>query len=166
MTIYAYQDGLLITYWDRDQANNNTSTHRGEGRSIPIDSHPEPLLRTGLQKGGQTWNFATPWGSRHQAYDSTFGLEPTDGLTLPLSATLPGTINDSTCKPSGVNSLCQFEVSYPSLPGVPVFNDMNSYWSPVTPTAGVIVPRTGTTIRVVNTSAHGSFMQLQVNGEQ
>lgn len=162
---YAYQDGLLITYWDTAQANNNTSQHKGEGRSIPIDAHPDPLLRTGVQKGGQSWNFSA-LGSRHQSYDATFGLEPTDGLTIPFSGTLPGKINDSTCVPSGANSLCQFEVNYPSLPGVPVFNDMNSYWSTVTPTAGVIVPRTGTTIRVVNTSAHGSFMQVQVNGEQ
>jgi immune inhibitor A len=48
---------------------------------------------------------------------------------------------------------------------VPVFNDMNAYWSTAAPYAGIIVPRTGTTIRVVNTSARGSFMQVQVNGE-
>ena len=47
--------------------------------------------------------------------------------------------------------------------GAPVFNDMNSYWSAETPAAGVIVPKTGTTIRVVNTSAHNTFMQVKVN---
>jgi immune inhibitor A len=158
---FPYQDGMLVTYWDTDQANNNASAHPGEGRSLPIDAHPEPLRRLGLVKGGTAWNFA-PWAARYQAYDSTFGLKPTDPLSLPFRGTLPGVINDTDCVPSGANSLCQFDTDYPSLPGVPVFNDLNDYWFGETSAAGVIVPKTGTTIRVVNTSAQDSFMQIQV----
>jgi immune inhibitor A len=152
---------MLVTYWDTDQANNNTITHPGEGRSLPIDAHPEPLRRRDLVKGGTPWNFA-PWAARYQAYDSTFGLKPTDPLSLPFRGTLPGVINDTGCVPSGANTLCQFNTEYPSLPGVPVFNDLNDYWFAETSAAGVIVPKTGTTIRVVNTSAQDSFMQIQV----
>ncbi len=28
---FAYQDGLLIHYWDTSQADNNTGLHPGEG---------------------------------------------------------------------------------------------------------------------------------------
>ncbi len=28
---YAYQQGLLISYWDTSQANNNVSEHPGQG---------------------------------------------------------------------------------------------------------------------------------------
>jgi immune inhibitor A len=160
VTHYPYQDGLLISYWDTSQPNNNTSAHRGEGRVLPIDAHPEPLRRV-VSYDNVNWTFA-PWGSAVQSFDSTFGLEPTDSFTLPFTGTLPPAAGSPAGTP---NRRIEFDVVIPSLPGVPVFNDMNSYWSPATPTAGVIVPKTGTTIRVVNTSAQGQFMQLQVNGE-
>jgi len=144
---YPYQDGLLVWYWDSGEANNDTSLHRGEGLVLPVDSHPEPLLRT-VQYPGQPATLAT-WSSTVQSYDSPFGLEPTDALTLPFSGTFQ-------------NVSYQFSQSYPSLPGVPTFNDLNTYWYASKPDAGVIVPKTGTTIRVVSTSAQGSFMQVHV----
>ena len=51
---------------------------------------------------------------------------------------------------------------HPSLPAVPVFRDRLNYWSPATPLASVIVPKTGTAIEVTNTSAHGTFAQVHV----
>jgi immune inhibitor A len=159
---YAYQDGLLITYWDTTQANNNTSLHAGEGRMLPIDAHPEPLRRRQVSMGGSLWNFS-PWSARVQAYDSTFGLEATDPLRIPFRGTLPGTINDSRCLPSGVNSVCEFSTEYPSLPGNREFDDNNTYWYAETAASGVIVPKTGTTIRVINTSAQGTMMKIEVN---
>ena len=150
-THYPYQDGLLVWYWDGDQANNNTSQHRGEGRVLPIDAHPEPLLRN-VRFPNQA-PFTSPWSSTVQTYDATFGLEPTDPITLPYTGSSQGT-------------LYQFFESHPSLPGVPVFNDLNPYWYATKPDASVIVPQTGTTIRVVNTSAQGTFMQVQVGAAQ
>ena len=144
---YPYQDGLLVWYWDAGMADNDTSLHRGEGLVLPIDSHPEPLLRN-VQYPGQA-AFTSPWSSTVQAYDSPFGLEPTDGITLPYTGSLSGT-------------LYQFLQSHPSLPGVPVFNDNDTYWYATTPTAGVIIPKTGATIRVASTSAQDNFMQVQV----
>lgn len=128
---YPYQDGLLIHYWDTSQADNNTSVHPGEGLILPIDAHPAPLVRT----------TGVVWSGRVQSYDSTFGLEPTDPLTLHRV---------------GV------ENNYPSLPAAPVFNDLLDYWSPVTPLAGVKAPKTGTTIQVINTNAQGNFMEVHV----
>jgi immune inhibitor A len=69
---YAYQDGLLISYWDTSQANNNTSVHPGYGKVLPIDAHPN-ILRNAA--GAAVSN-------RIQTFDSTFSLDPTDATTL------------------------------------------------------------------------------------
>jgi immune inhibitor A len=128
---FPYQDGLLISYWDTSQANNNVGSHNGEGLLLPIDAHPEVMLRA----DGNNWR------NRVQTYDSTFGLEPTDSITLHWHG-----------EPS----------DHPSLPAVPVFNDNDQYYRPANPMGGVINPHTGTSIRVRSVSAHGSFMLVQV----
>lgn len=69
---FPYMDGLLINYWDTSQTNNNTVVHPGEGLILPIDAHPENMIRA---DGGN-------WRGRIQAYDSTFGFEATTPLTL------------------------------------------------------------------------------------
>jgi immune inhibitor A len=129
---FPYQDGLMVSYWDTSQSNNNTASHPGEGLILPVDAHPGVMYRA---DGGV-------WRNRIQTYDSTFGLEPTEALTLHWLS-----------QPS----------EHPSLPAVPVFDDSNSYWDPANPTGSVIVPNTGTTIRIVNYSAHGNFLQIVVN---
>jgi len=122
---------LLISYWDNSQADNNTPQHPGQGLILPVDAHPGVLMR-----GNAVWR------NRIQTYDSTFGLERTDGYTLHFNS-------------AGYN--------IPSLPAASVFNDSNSYWSASNPTGSVIVPNTGTTIRVVSYSAQGNFLQVVVN---
>ncbi|HEX7155008.1 MAG TPA: immune inhibitor A domain-containing protein [Thermoanaerobaculia bacterium] len=157
VTHFPYQDGLLVTYWDLGEANNNTSQHRGEGRILPIDAHPEPLRRT-VPYDGQNWTFS-PWSASIQAFDATFTLEPTDPVFLPFTGTLP----PATGSPAGTpNRVVEFEIPYPSQQGVSVFNDLNSYWSAARPENSVIVPKTGTSIRIINTSAHNTFMQIEV----
>lgn len=151
---FPYQDGLLITYWDTIEQNNNVSAHRGEGRVLPVDAHPEPLLRD-VAYPGQT-PFTSPWSGPYQGYDSTFGLEPTDAISLPFYGTPAVPAGQPPASP------IQFRQDHPSLPAVPEFFDMKDYWFTRTSTSGVIVPKTGTTIRVVSTSAHDGFMQIQV----
>jgi immune inhibitor A len=69
---YAYQTGLLISYWDTSYDNNDTLEHPGSGRNLYIDAHPKPLLRSdGL-----------PWRARIQVYDAPFGQQRTDTVTL------------------------------------------------------------------------------------
>ena len=105
---------------------------------LPIDAHPVPLIR----------GDGNPWRPRVQAYDSTFGLQPTDPIAL-------GFVNFTT----GV----QYPVtSHPSLPAVPVFRDRLDYWFAATPGASVKVPKTGTAIEVTGTSAQDSFAQVHV----
>ena len=69
---FPYQDGMLVTYWDTFWEDNNTTSHPGEGMILPVDAHPNVLIRGDGQ----------PWRSRVQTYDSTFGLYATDAITL------------------------------------------------------------------------------------
>jgi immune inhibitor A len=134
---FPYQDGLLISYWDTSFVNNNVGQNCSLGRCggllLPVDAHPELMYRG---DGGI-------WRNRSQTYDSTFGLEPTDAITLHWQ---------------GVESV------HPSQPAVPIFDDLLSdyYYNESNPMGSVIVPMTGTQIRVKSISAHGSFMQVQV----
>lgn len=128
---FPYQNGLLISYWDTFYNDNNVGQHPGGGLILPIDAHPKPLL----QPSG------TPWRTRVQVFDATFGLERTDPITLTSG---------------GV------EKTYPALPAVPTFDDRRQYWYPSKPDSGVKVPNTGTTITVKGQSNGGAFMQVQV----
>lgn len=131
---FPYQDGLLVWYCDTSQPDNNTSVHPGSGFALPVDAHPVPLARPGKKL----------WRNRIQSFDSPFGLEPTDAITLHYNSRA-------------------FPI--PSLPAVPTFDDANSYYSTKNPTASVITPVTGTKIRVLGTSSSGdggSYMGVRV----
>lgn len=142
---FPYQNGLLINYWDSSFGDNNVGEHPGGGLILPVDAHPTfyhsydgHLLRP-----------------RILTFDSTFGLEPTDAITVHKNSQ-PTTI--------------------PSQPAVPVFNDLNTYWFNCDTDActgshvgryqpgwyGVNVPKTGTQIRVKSLT-QGGFMQVEVS---
>ena len=107
--------------------------YRCGGLLLPIDAHPDVLYHSQFP----SWS----WGNRIQTYDATFGLEPTDPITLHVQG---------------------WESSHPSLPAVPIFDDNLSYWRADRPNSSVITPVTGTQIRVKSISARGSFMQVEV----
>lgn len=140
---FPYQDGLLVWYYDESFPDNNVGDNCLSGRCgglfLPVDAHPDLLLRP---DNGMVWR------PRIQSYDSTFGLEPTDRVTLHANSKA-GT--------------------YGGLPGNPLFDDTKSYWVAPNPAienfgwSSVPLPATGTTIRVVSTSAQGDFMQVHVN---
>ena len=129
---FPYQDGLLINYWDTSQADNNTGLHPGKGLLLPIDAHYQTLYRVD----------GVRWRNRIQTYDSTFTLDPTDGI--------PNIHQNSVLSP------------VPSLPAVKVFDDRTEYYDPANPLGSVINPKTGTQIRIQSISAQGNFMQVQV----
>ena len=142
---YPYQNGLLVNYWDTSQSDNNVGDHPGKGLILPVDANPDfyhsfdgQLLRP-----------------RVLSFDSTFGLERTDAITV-----------NKNSRPTTI----------PSRAAVPVFDDTRSWWSNTDVHAatgshvgryqpgwnGVEVPKTGTLIRVKSVSATG-FMQVQVS---
>jgi immune inhibitor A len=139
---FQYQDGLLVSYYDTSFADNNVGDNCASGRCgglfLPVDAHPALLLRPD----------GSVWRPRVQSYDSTFGLEPTDKVTLHVKGA---------------------ESTFGGLPANPLFDDRQSYWVAPNPAIGnfgwasVPLPATGTTIRVVSVSAQGGFMQVLVN---
>jgi immune inhibitor A len=129
---FAYQDGLLINYWDTSQTDNKTGLHPGHGLLLTIDAHFQTLYRV---DGGV-------WRNRIQAYDATFTLAPTDGI--------PNIHHNSVLSP------------VPSLPAVKAFDDRILHYDPTNPLGSVIHPNTGTIIEIRSISALDGFMQVQV----
>jgi immune inhibitor A len=144
-----YQDGLLISYWNTQYADNNVGSHPGAGLILPVDAHAG-LLYEPTDDEGTDRTDGESWRPRIQSYDSTFGRQATDRITL----------HDPDTGVAG---------SYGGLPAVPTFDDTQDWY--VAPGeqpdadgwTGVDVPETGTRITVVSTSAQDSFMQVRVN---
>jgi len=75
---YAYQQGLLISYWDTSYSDNDTVVHPGQGRNLYIDAHPAIMYRLdGL-----------PWRSRVQVYDAPFSLTKAESFDLHQNSVL------------------------------------------------------------------------------
>ncbi|WP_091082044.1 immune inhibitor A domain-containing protein [Micromonospora nigra] len=73
---YAYQEGLLISYWNTRWADNDTVNHPGEGRNLYIDARPRPIYNLTGQ----------PWRARVQVYDAPFSLKKADSFTLHINS--------------------------------------------------------------------------------
>ncbi|WP_146362317.1 immune inhibitor A domain-containing protein [Arthrobacter yangruifuii] len=134
---YPYQDGLLVTYWNAGQANNNTRQHPGAGLVLPVDARPQAL----------TWSDGTIARNRIQSFDATFGKEATDPILLHRETA------------AGMTTL-----TAPARAAVPVFDDTNpnAYYDPANPEASVQVAGTGTKITVINSNPKG-MMTVRVN---
>jgi immune inhibitor A len=115
---FAYQDGLLISFWDTSQSDNNVRQHPGKGLLLPIDAHYDALYRVD----------DVVWRNRIQTYDATFTLAPTDGIPNIHQSGVPSPVA--------------------SLPAVPVFDDGTEHWDPANPWGSVKNPDTGTQIRI------------------
>jgi immune inhibitor A len=129
---FPYQNGLLVSYWDTSQSDNNTSRHPGEGLILPVDAHPAPIYRLDGE----------PWRPRVAGYDATFGRQRADSFTLHLGD-VPGT-------PSHIRGRA----------AVPVFRDNRSYWDERQETSSVKVPNNGVSMKVL--SQRGTSMSLRV----
>src|SRR5262249_53791113 len=69
---YAYQEGMLVSYWDTSYADNDTALHPGAGRNLYVDAHPEPFARA----NGELWR------ARIHVYDAPVGKRTTHTVTL------------------------------------------------------------------------------------
>ena len=117
---YAYQTGLLISYWDTSQADNNTITHPGEGRNLPIDARPRPLIDLATGK---------PWRARVQVYDAPFSTRTADSMTLHTN---------------GLATYIRGQAA------APLFDDTKKYFYDEAPQHGVKLPAVGVKVRVVS----------------
>ncbi|RSN46093.1 protease [Amycolatopsis sp. WAC 04197] len=127
---FPYQTGLVVSYWDTSEMDNNTSEHLGSGLILPIDAHPAPIYNIE----------GVPWRSRIAGYDMPFSLRKADSFTLHVNG-----------KPSYIRG----------QNAVPLFDDTGTFLFPEQPNAGVLLPATGTTIRVL--SQHGTSMRIRVD---
>jgi immune inhibitor A len=122
---FAYQDGLLINYWDTSQSDNATADHPGHGLVLPIDAHYKALKRS----DGKIWR------NRIQTYDSTFTTTPTDGIPDLHVSSAPSPVE--------------------SLPAVNIFDDSITHYDESNPQGSVIHPDTGTIIEVHSMDSNG-----------
>jgi immune inhibitor A len=144
-----YQDGLLISYWNEQYQDNNVGDHPGAGLILPVDARPQLMYEPTDDEpdNGPTGEI---WRSRIQSFDSTFGLQKVDSVTL----------HDPD---SGVAD------QYGGSAAVPLFDDRKDWYVEAGSRpdadgwAGVDVPKTGTTIRVAAVSASGQTMQIRIN---
>jgi immune inhibitor A len=115
---YSYGHGLLVSYWDTSQQDNNTNVHPGTGRNLIIDANPSPI--TNIVTGA-------PWRARIQMYDAPFSLHKADSFTLHTNG-----------KPSYIRG----------QDAKPLFDDTKKYWFAELPNHGVKLPAAGVKIRV------------------
>ena len=118
---FPYQDGLIVSLWDTEFTNNNTSAHPGQGEILPVDAHPDPIYRLD----------GAPWRGRIQTYDAPFSLQKADSFTLHM-------------EPTGRASYIRGQDAQP------VFDDRRSYWNATQPRVGVKVPNAGVRMRVLS----------------
>ena len=123
---YPFDDGVLVSYWDTSQGDNNTGEHPGEGLILPIDVH-QTIIRK---------DDGTPARNRIQAYDATLNTTPTRSFYLHNAAT-GGT----------------YRVR--SEPGIRTFDDRNSFWNTTIPDEGVKTPGVGVVVDLKNISSQG-----------
>ena len=87
-------------------SDNNVSTHPGAGEILPIDAHPELTH----------WSDGTLMRPRFLSYDSTFGQEATDAISLQEEYRVNG--GDVQTRTG----------TMASKPAVPVFDDRLTWW--------------------------------------
>ncbi|MFC0007817.1 immune inhibitor A domain-containing protein [Micromonospora siamensis] len=124
---YAYQEGLLISYWNLRYADNDTFEHPGEGRNLYIDAHPRPIYNL-------TGN---PWRARVQVYDAPFSLKKADSFTLHINSQ-PQYIRGQAAQPLFDDTK---QYWYPELPN-------HGVKLPATGTKIKVLKQNGTSMRV------------------
>ncbi|WP_091455201.1 immune inhibitor A domain-containing protein [Micromonospora inyonensis] len=124
---YAYQEGLLISYWNLRWPDNDTFEHPGEGRNMIIDAHPRPIYNLTGQ----------PWRARVQVYDAPFSLKKADSFTLHHNSQ-PQYIRGQAAQPLFDDTL---QYWYPELPN-------HGVKLPATGTKIKVLEQDGTSIKV------------------
>ncbi|WP_130510279.1 immune inhibitor A domain-containing protein [Krasilnikovia cinnamomea] len=110
---FALQPGLLISYNDASQEDNNVNEHPGAGRNLIIDSRPAVMYNVD----------GAPWPSRIQNYDAPFGLTQADSFTLHVGGR-PSPIRGRAAQPLFDDTRSYFDANTPQtgvkLPAVGV----------------------------------------------
>ncbi|MGE9807883.1 immune inhibitor A domain-containing protein [Janibacter sp. G1551] len=142
---FPYQNGLLVSYWDTSQADNNVGDHPGAGLILPVDAHPD----------FSHWSDGTLLRPRFLSADSTFGLEATDETTV-HNAGMETTIPSKPAVPVFDDTKTWwFNADEHAATSSHAGRYEPGWYS-------VDVPKTGTTVRVVSSSKQGNELNLVV----
>ena len=142
---FPYQNGLLVSYWDGSQKNNNTAVHPGAGRVLQVDAFSDPVVFPNGKK----------LGNRRQPFDATFGLERTDAVTFHRQDLVGGQpVTSSVTVPSR-----QMQATFDD-------SDPNRYWSALNPWSSVKVAGTGTSVTVTKSQQGGQELVLDIGFRQ
>jgi len=117
--------------WYWDTSYTDNNTSQHQGSGLVLPVDAHPAPIYNLE--------GVPWRERIAGYDAPFSLEKADSFTLHVNG-----------KPSYIRGQA----------AVPLFDDTKKFWYAEQPNAGVKLPATGTTIRVVSTS--GTAMKIRV----
>jgi immune inhibitor A len=117
--------------WYWDTSQPDNNTSEHNGAGLVLPVDAHPAPIYNLE--------GLPWRERIAAYDAPFSLNKADSFTLHVNG-----------KPSYIRGQA----------AAPLFDDTKKYWFAEQPNAGVNLPKTGTTIRVV--SASGTSMKIKV----
>ncbi len=142
---FPYQDGLLVWYYDTSFADNNVGDNCASGRCgglfLPVDAHPDLLLRP---DNGKVW----------RPRDPVLRLDVRPGSRRRRSRSMPTASRPQLRRAAREPVVRRHGRATGSRPNPSIGN---FGW------ASVPLPATGTTIRVVSVSAQDSFMQVLVN---
>ncbi|MBB4911865.1 immune inhibitor A domain-containing protein [Actinophytocola algeriensis] len=117
--------------WYWDTSYSDNNTSQHQGSGLVLPVDAHPAPIYNLE--GQ------PWRERVSGYDAPFSLNKASSFTLHVNG-----------KPSYIRGQA----------AVPLFDDTRKYWYAEQPNAGVKLPATGTTIRVVSTN--GTSMKIRI----
>jgi immune inhibitor A len=131
---FPFQNGLLVWYSGGACTDNNTITHPGCGKTLPVDARPAPVMFDGGLK----------LTNRRQPFDATFGQEATDAVTFHLN---------------GVETVVPSQPAIPTFDD----SDPDRYWSALNPMASTKVAGSGTKIQVEDTGRNGDEMRVRVS---
>jgi immune inhibitor A len=117
--------------WYWDTSYSDNNTSQHQGSGLVLPIDAHPAPIYNLE--------GLPWRERIAGYDAPFSLNKASSFTLHVNG-----------KPSYIRGQA----------AVPLFDDTRKFWYAEQPNAGVKLPATGTTIRVV--SANGTSMKIRV----
>jgi immune inhibitor A len=117
--------------WYWDTSYSDNNTSQHQGSGLVLPVDAHPAPIYNLE--------GLPWRERVSGYDAPFSLNKASSFTLHVNG-----------KPSYIRGQA----------AVPLFDDTRKYWYAEQPNAGVKLPATGTTIRVVSTN--GTSMKIRI----
>ncbi len=117
--------------WYWDTSFADNNTSQHQGGGLALPVDAHPAPIYNLE--------GVPWRERIAGYDAPFSLEKADSFTLHVNG-----------KPSYIRGQA----------AVPVFDDTKKFWYAEQPNAGVKLPATGTTIRVVSTNGTSKKIRI------